>query len=54
MVHKYYDVDYKKGKVKRTHQFCPRCEGVFLAEHADRRACGSCGYTEFTRTDGED
>jgi len=24
-------------------------DGVFLAEHHDRRSCGKCGYTEFKR-----
>ena len=32
---------YKKGKI------CPKCgTGVNLAEHANRRSCGKCGYTE--------
>lgn len=31
----------------RTHKTCPKCgAGVFLAEHADRRSCGRCGYSE--------
>jgi ubiquitin-small subunit ribosomal protein S27Ae len=31
----------------RTHRACPNCgAGVFLAEHADRRSCGKCGFTE--------
>lgn len=29
-------------------EFCVRCgEGVFMADHGDRLACGRCGYTEF-------
>ncbi len=41
---KYYEV--KGDKVERKRQFCPRCgEGVFLAEHSNRRSCGKCGYT---------
>ncbi len=28
---------------------CPRCEFSFLAEHKDRRTCGKCGYTEFSK-----
>ncbi|VVB66673.1 30S ribosomal protein S27ae [Candidatus Gugararchaeum adminiculabundum] len=33
---------YKPGK-----RSCPKCgTGVFLAEHADRRSCGKCGYFE--------
>lgn len=32
---------YKPGKN------CPKCgAGVRLAEHANRRACGKCGYFE--------
>lgn len=32
----------------RKRESCPKCgDGVFLAEHEDRRACGRCGYTEF-------
>ncbi len=31
----------------RTHKVCPKCgTGTFLAEHADRRSCGKCGYAE--------
>jgi len=26
---------------------CPRCGETFLAEHADRKHCGKCGYTEW-------
>ena len=46
-VHTYYQVDYKKNTLKRTHKSCPRCKGSFLAKHKDRQACGLCGYTEF-------
>lgn len=46
--HQYYEI--KSGYIERTKQSCPRCgDGVFLAEHADRRSCGKCGYTEFKR-----
>lgn len=32
---------YKPGKT------CPKCgAGVRLAEHANRRSCGKCGYFE--------
>ncbi|MFW9923000.1 MAG: 30S ribosomal protein S27ae [Candidatus Thorarchaeota archaeon] len=44
-VWKYYSVDAQG--IKRTRKECPRCKGSFLAEHKDRKACGSCGYTEF-------
>lgn len=47
-VSKFYEI--KGDKVVRTRKFCPRCgEGVFLAEHKDRRTCGKCGYTEFKK-----
>lgn len=33
--------------IERTHRSCPKCgAGVFMAEHADRRSCGKCGYSE--------
>ncbi|MHA2243449.1 MAG: 30S ribosomal protein S27ae [Candidatus Hodarchaeales archaeon] len=43
----YYKPDFKKGTIKRTHKFCPRCKGSFMARHKDRISCGLCGYTEF-------
>lgn len=37
----------KGDALTRTHRFCPKCgAGTFLAEHADRRSCGKCGYAE--------
>jgi len=37
-------------KLERTRKFCPKCgDGVFLADHKDRMACGNCGYTEFKK-----
>lgn len=45
-VHKYYEV--KGDTLTRKRKWCPKCgEGVFLAEHRDRLACGRCGYTEY-------
>ncbi|MFX0064725.1 MAG: 30S ribosomal protein S27ae [Candidatus Hermodarchaeota archaeon] len=44
---RYYKVDYKQDTINRLRRECPRCKGVFLAEHKDRRSCGSCGYSEF-------
>ncbi|MCD5425941.1 MAG: 30S ribosomal protein S27ae [Methanosarcinaceae archaeon] len=42
--------DYYKvsgNKIKLLKQACPRCgDGVFLAEHKDRRTCGKCGFME--------
>ena len=33
--------------LRRTHLACPKCgPGTFLAEHANRRSCGRCGYSE--------
>lgn len=41
-----YEVD--GDELVRTREACPKCgDGVFLAEHEDRSACGRCGYTEF-------
>lgn len=37
----------KGEQLVRTHKPCPKCgPGTFLAEHADRRSCGKCGYSE--------
>ena len=42
-----YKVD--GDKIERN-QICPRCgEGVFMADHGDRVACGKCGYTEMKK-----
>ncbi|MGA8302288.1 MAG: 30S ribosomal protein S27ae [Thermoplasmata archaeon] len=39
--------DVKGETLTRTHKSCPKCgPGIFLAEHADRRSCGKCGYSE--------
>lgn len=42
---------YKIDGEKITHAaFCPRCgPGVFLANRGDRKHCGKCDYTEFTK-----
>lgn len=48
--HQLYEVDYKAGKIKRNLTSCPRCQGVFMANHKDRKSCGSCGYTEYIKT----
>ena len=45
-----YEADYKTGKLTRKATFCPRCKGVFLAVHQDRKSCGSCGYTEYSKS----
>ncbi len=37
----------KKIAAYRPKRSCPKCgTGVHLAEHADRFACGKCGYFE--------
>ncbi|MDE1870966.1 MAG: 30S ribosomal protein S27ae [Candidatus Micrarchaeota archaeon] len=35
----------RKGPYKQGRQ-CPKCNSK-MADHADRLACGKCGYTEF-------
>jgi small subunit ribosomal protein S27Ae len=43
---KYTHYEIKDNKIVRKLSFCPRCgDGVFMGEHSDRYACGSCGYT---------
>jgi small subunit ribosomal protein S27Ae len=38
------------NKVTRKKPVCPKCgPGVFMATHANRVACGKCGYTEFKK-----
>jgi small subunit ribosomal protein S27Ae len=45
---KYYKVE--GSKLVRRRKFCQRCgEGVFMAKHRDRLACGNCGYTIWKR-----
>jgi len=40
-----YTVSGDKVESKAT---CPKCgPGIFLAEHKNRKTCGSCGYTIF-------
>ncbi len=41
--------EIKDGKIERKRNMCPKCEGVFLADHPDRLSCGKCGYTEFKK-----
>jgi ubiquitin-small subunit ribosomal protein S27Ae len=39
--------EVKGETLQRTRKTCPKCgPGIFLAEHADRRSCGRCGYLE--------
>ena len=44
----------EKGKkqfraYKPAEKFCPKC-GSRMASHANRFACGKCGYTEYKKT----
>ena len=40
--------EIKDGRLEHKRKECPKCgQGTYMAEHADRRACGRCGYTEF-------
>jgi small subunit ribosomal protein S27Ae len=42
---KYFKVG-SDGKIQRLRRDCPKCgAGVFMAQHADRQACGKCGLT---------
>ena len=45
-VHTYYKVE--GNRIIRLKMICPRC-GSFMADHADRHACGKCGYTIFKK-----
>ena len=43
-----YKVD--GDKIERKNPVCPRCsDGVFMADHGNRYACGKCGYTEMKK-----
>lgn len=36
--------------LKRKKQTCPKCgPSFYMAEHANRRTCGKCGYSEFKK-----
>jgi small subunit ribosomal protein S27Ae len=36
--------------LKRKKVTCPKCgPSYYLAEHANRKTCGKCGYTEFKK-----
>ena len=36
--------------LKRKNKSCPKCgTGFFMANHADRLVCGTCGYIEYTK-----
>ena len=36
--------------LKRKKQTCPKCgPSFYMAEHANRRTCGRCGYSEIKK-----
>ncbi|MDP6155271.1 MAG: 30S ribosomal protein S27ae [Candidatus Thermoplasmatota archaeon] len=42
--------EVKGNKVVRKKESCPKCgEGIFLAEHRDRKTCGKCSYMVFKK-----
>ncbi len=42
--------ELKENKVTRKKECCPKCgDGIFLAEHKDRKSCGKCSYTVFKK-----
>ncbi len=48
--HDYYTIE--GDKLVRKRKECPKCGGgTFMAQHADRLACGKCGYTEFQKSE---
>ncbi len=46
---RYAKYKVESGKVARA-ESCPRCEpGTFLAIHKNRKTCGKCSYTIFSK-----
>ena len=46
--YKHYAVN--GDKLERKNPFCPKCgSGYFMAVHGNRKTCGKCNYTEFTK-----
>lgn len=40
----------KGDDLSRKNISCPKCgQGVFLANHGNRKSCGKCGYSEFNK-----
>jgi len=51
---KYQKYEVKDNKISRKNRSCPRCgDGVFLAQHKDRVACGRCSYTEWNKKENK-
>lgn len=47
---KYKAYKIENGKLIRIKKMCVKCgNGVFMAEHKNRFACGKCGYTIFKK-----
>ncbi len=42
------DAKKKAAGFKEAERMCPKC-GVRMASHADRYACGRCGFTEWKK-----
>lgn len=39
-------------KADRKNPSCPKCgPGIFMAKHQDRVVCGTCHYTEYTKSE---
>jgi small subunit ribosomal protein S27Ae len=50
MSKRYEMFEINNNRVELKNKYCPKCgEGVFMAEHSNRRSCGKCGYTEFKK-----
>jgi small subunit ribosomal protein S27Ae len=50
MTERYKMFEISGTNVDRKNKYCPKCgEGVFMAEHENRRSCGKCGYSEFKK-----
>ena len=44
--------EVKGSELKHKLMFCPKCgPGAALASHKNRKTCGKCNYTEFTKTE---
>ncbi len=42
--------EIKGDRITRKKEACPKCgDGVFLAEHKDRKTCGKCAFTRFNK-----
>jgi len=43
--------EIKETKAESKNKSCPKCgQGHLLANHKDRKYCGGCGYTEFSKS----